>query len=191
MKIIAIIMVFNCGDVVLDTLKSIDGKVDEIRCFDNRWVYASEKYGNYSSDDTKVIIENFGLASKSKVSYIMLPSPLSEGKSRTLSIENIEEGDWVFVIDSDERVIEWNSSGLGENSELGYCIFLDKIILPICRLFKKMEGMKYFGDKIYSPTGKIYNVKEDFKSIEIVIQHYFKERKRQPRASTYAQGPHP
>jgi glycosyltransferase involved in cell wall biosynthesis len=190
MKIIAVIMVYNCGEVLLDTLKSVDGFVDEIHCFDGRYAYHAPVKSLYSTDDTRTIIENFALTSKSKTTYNQLPVSMFESDARTYSIEDIEVGDWVFVIDSDERVIKWCDESLRENKELAYLIFMDEHTYPVCRLFRKTFGMKYYsGDKITSKN-EIFHTR-DFKSIGIYCIHEFKKRSRQSPASTFAQGPHP
>lgn len=188
-------MVFNCGEVILDALKSIDGRVDEIHCFDSRWNSLYDINFPHSTDDTKSIIENFALTSKSKVKYKELPSPLWESHARTLSIEDIEEGDWVFVLDSDERIIEWDTnirSILEQSNELAYYIFMDKSFFSVCRFFKKTKEMKYVsGDRISSQNISYYNMSEKFKPISINFLHDYTKRTRLSRASLYRQAPHP
>lgn len=187
-------MVYNCGEVLPDTLKSIDGLVDEIHCFDGRYAYHAPVESLYSTDDTRTIIENFALISKSKITYNKLPTSMYEADARTFSIENIEVGDWVFVIDSDERVVKWGddvSSTLMQSNELAYFIFMDEQIYPVCRLYKKAAGMEYYsGDRIASPKNRIFHTRQ-FKPLRIYCIHEFKKRNRQPPASTFAQGPHP
>jgi glycosyltransferase involved in cell wall biosynthesis len=103
-KIVGIIPVYNSADVILDALKSIDGKVDEILCFDGRW----EGYvgANHSTDETQKIILEFSMHSKSSVYYIALPV-LHQHEARTAMLKYLENGDWAIQIDSDEKVIEW------------------------------------------------------------------------------------
>jgi glycosyltransferase involved in cell wall biosynthesis len=195
MKIIAVIMVFNCGEVILDALKSIDGLVDEIHCFDSRWNSIPNEYGDHSSDDTKALIEKFAITSKSKIEYKELPSPLWESNARTLSIEDIKEGDWIFVIDSDERVIEWDNNIrfiLEQSNELAYCISMDKSFFSVCRFFKKTKDMKYISsDKISSQNISYYDIMQKFKPITIDFLHDYTKRTRLSRASLYRQAPHP
>lgn len=182
-------MIFNCGDVLLPCLQSMDGKVDEIHCFDSRWMPAQTPH---SIDDTKSVIEEFSRSSKSKAEYHELPSPTGEGKARTLSIENVTEGDWIFVLDSDERVVSWGNdirSTLEQTKEFGYYFFMDKSILGVCRLFRKINGMKYRYCNIHAPDGKI--LQETYRTIGIIIHHDYDARNRQPRASEHIQGPHP
>jgi hypothetical protein len=117
-----------------------------------------------------------------------------ESSARTASIQDIEVGDWVFVIDSDERVVKWDndvSSVLRQSKELAYFIFMDERLYPVCRLFKKMADMEYYsGDKIASSSNKIFHTRQ-FKSLGIYCIHEFKKRTRLSPASTFAQGPHP
>lgn len=188
MKIIAVIMVYNCGEVLPDTLKSIDGLVDEIRCFDGRYSYIKSK-SLYSTDDTREIVEKFALLSKSKTTYNQLPFSMFESEARTFSIRGIKEGDWVFVIDSDERVVKWDET-IRKSKEPSRSIFMDDKLYPVCRLYRKISDMKYYGgDKISSPLVNFHDAK--FKSIGIYCIHEFKKRTRQAPASTFAQGPHP
>jgi glycosyltransferase involved in cell wall biosynthesis len=191
MKLIAVIMVYNCGEVLLDALKSIDGLVDEIHCFDGRYAYHSSSESFFSSDNTKEIIENFALTSKSRVSYNQLPFAMYETEARTISIEDIVEGDWVFVIDSDERVISWDNgirSLLEGSKELAYFIFAENTVYRVCRFFKKAKGMKYYyGDRLLSLNEEFK--KRKFKTIGIHFIHV--KRTREASASGHAQGPHP
>lgn len=211
MKIVAVIMVYNCGDVLPETLKSLDGRVDEIFCFDGRWQYVK---GNrilgpeppvYSNDDTREIIEKFGVTSKSKVSYFQLPPDLVEEKARTLTLDYIQDNDWVFVIDSDEIVVEWGDdvrSTLENSQEIGYYIYSNNHfgkynILAICRFYRKTDKIRYYlNDRVHQKDiGFLcYSyMKRHFKPLHIVMEHRLThgERKRMPHASEYAHGPHP
>jgi hypothetical protein len=190
MKIIGVIMVFNCGDIVLNALKSIDGLVDEIHCYDSLWIPAKTIH---SSDDTKSVIEEFAKTSKSKIDYQEIESPISEGKARAKSIENIAEGDWVFVLDADEWVTRWDAdvrSILEKSTENGYYFYWEnKSLFTTCRFFKKTNGMSYH---FCNPciNGKNINDKGYLKGIGINVCHNIKKR-RCPHASGFAQRPHP
>jgi len=189
MRIICVIPVFNCGDTLLETLKSVDGKVDEIHCYDTCWLINPKTF--HSSDNTKEIIEKFSETSKTKADYIVLPSPMNEQKCRDISIENIADGDWVFAIDSDEVVTKWDTLirlTLERTSEKGFYWFMDGHLFPVCRLFRKEKGMKYFTCRILSPNGETLN---NLGSIDIHVRHDYEKRKREKRASETAQRPHP
>jgi len=188
MKIIAVILVYNCGDVLLNTLKSIDGKVDEIHCYDTCWLISPKTL--HSSDNTKTVIENFSITSKTKADYTELPSPMSEGHARTASIKNINDGDWVFVIDSDEVVTVWGDdirSILETSNEKGYFWFMEFSLFKLCRLFKKTKDMGYFFCTVMS-GGKSLG---ELRAININIHHDYNKRKHEKRASGTAQRPHP
>ena len=189
MRIICVIPVYNCGDMLLETLRSVDGKVDEIHCYDTCWLINSSTL--HSSDDTKQIIENFSKTSKTKADYIMLSSPMSEQKCRDASIENVAEGDWVFAIDSDEVVIRWddNVRSILENTiEKGFFWYMDNHMFPVCRLFRKEKCMKYFTCRVCDSKGKILQA---LYMININVRHDFNKRKREKHASETAQRPHP
>jgi len=193
MKIIGVIMVYNCGDVVLEALKSLDGLVDEIRCCDSCWI---PKFSGipYSNDDTQSVIEKFAKTSKSKVEYIRLNSPTSEGKARVNALENIVEGDWVFVLDADERVIGWDSnvrSILEGTNEVGFLFYWDgKSIFPTCRFFRRINGMKYFTQNPCFSNDILLDKNHKLGPIAINVHHDTRKR-RCPNASGYAQRPHP
>jgi glycosyltransferase involved in cell wall biosynthesis len=209
-------MVFNCGDIILDTLKSLDGRVDEIHCYDGAWDYvqiemkkAKMNAADYSTDNTEVIIKQFALTSKSKVEYHKIQPHLREREARTKSIANIAEGDWVFVIDSDEKVIEWNDNIRfvleNENKDAYYffeggrrTIYLLKGNMGdgqfTFRFFKKVSGMRYSGaDTINSPKQNIHTIeyKKHLTPIGIVISHQWSKRKTQPHARQLGHRPHP
>jgi hypothetical protein len=104
MKLVAIIMTYQCSEVILPCLQSIDGKVDEIMCFDGRW--HGIEGPDHSDDGTDKVIEEFAKISKSKVSYIQL-SVMHQHESRTESLKYLNNGDWGLIIDSDEYIVEW------------------------------------------------------------------------------------
>lgn len=186
-------MVYQCDDVVFGALQSIDGLVDEIRCFDSKWERMDQKMPIHSTDNTKAIIENFGFTSKSKVSYFELPSPTLEKLAHTASIEDIEEGDWIVHISSDERVLRWDlnvRSILEQTNEVYYRIFINGIPHPFCRIYRKINGMWFYhNDRICSPDGKYYMTNATL--IGIDLYHNFGDKKKTPHASTFSQGPHP
>jgi len=188
MKIIATILVYNCGDILLNTLKSIDGKVDEIHCYDTCWLPKPKTL--HSSDDTKEVIETFSKTSKTKADYTELPSPMSEQRARDSYLERIAEGDWVFSIDSDEVVTNWNDSVrqvLENTSEKGFFWIMDGTRFRVCRLFKKEKGMKYFVHRIASNNVLLDNLQ----TIDIQVHHDFNKQRREQHASLTAQRPHP
>ena len=187
MKIIATILVYNCGDILINTLKSIDGKVDEIHCYDSCWLNKPKTL--HSSDNTKEVIENFSKTSKIKADYIELPSPTSEQRARDAYLENVVNGDWVFSIDSDEIVTEWNDNVrqiLENTSEKGFFWIMDGARFRVCRVFKKEKGMKYFVHRI-ALNGVLLN---NLQTIGIYVHHDFSKRREQ-HASLTAQRPHP
>lgn len=188
MKIIAAILVYNCGDILLNTLKSIDGKVDEIHCYDSCWLIKSTSL--HSSDNTREVIENFSKTSITKADYIELPSPTSEQKARNGYLESIAEGDWVFSIDSDEIVTKWASNIhliLENTSEKGFYWFMDGARFRICRLFRNEKGMKYFVHRI-ALNGVVL---DNLQTINIHVHHEFNNQRREQHASYSAQRPHP
>lgn len=188
MKIIAVILVYNCGDILLNTLKSIDGKVDEIHCYDSCWLPKPKT--SHSSDNTREVIENFSKISITKADYIELPSPTSEQKARNAYLEKITKGDWIFSIDSDEVVINWDAGVhqvLECTSERGFYWFMDGTRFRVCRLFRNENGMKYFMHRIALDDIILNNLQ----TIGIQVRHDFNKQRRERHASLTAQRPHP
>lgn len=190
-------MVFNCDEVILDALKDLDGKVDEIHCYDGRWAYMHYTNEPHSTDKTKTIIEEFAKTSKSKIKYEKLPSSMWESDARTMSLKDVEIGDWVMVLDSDERLIEWNENiriELEKSNKPCYTVNWEyKTSFKVCRFFKKVEGMKYvLTDRVYAPPHGVYNeyLRNNPVYIGITICHNRTKRKI-PRASEFTQRPHP
>jgi hypothetical protein len=163
MKFIAIMMVFNCGDVIGRALADLDGRVDEIHCFDGRWKNYTYTITNHSVDNTKEMIEKFALTSKSKVFYHLSPENIEEWEARTYSLSCAQSGDWIFVFDADEMIKEFPNNlraTLEQSNERGYMTLKAETGTPhsVCRLFKKIDGMKYHKqDKVSAPDIGIYN----------------------------------
>lgn len=136
-------MVYQCDDVILSCLQSIDGKVDSIFCFDGRW--HGIEGPDYSTDKTQEIIIEFSKISKSKVSYIQLPV-LHQWESRTAAFKYLDNGAWGIVIDSDEIVTEWGDdvrTTLENSTEKAY----------------RMCWMKYDVNKAYLRYGVLRKTK--------------------------------
>jgi len=193
MKIVAVMMVYNCGDILLPSLQDLDGKVDEIHCYDGRWGYGQT---DYSIDNTKEVIEQFALTAKEKVEYHKLP-PVDEAASRTLSIANIAEGDWVFVLGSDERILQWNDNIRAIEDAASY-VYTNKVgdVLCVCRLFKKTKTIKYcLCDRVVEEGKGIYDLDymvRNFKPSGIIIGHSLAFKPRlHPHASEFSRRPHP
>jgi glycosyltransferase involved in cell wall biosynthesis len=104
MKIIAVMPVYNCDDVVLRALESIDDKVDEIRCYDGRWI--GHNGADHSIDNTEQVILKFAEHSQSKVFYKKL-EPAYEWAFHNEILKDIVDNDWIFKLDSDEIILEW------------------------------------------------------------------------------------
>lgn len=185
-------MVYQCGDIILEALKSIDGFVDEIHCYDSCWM-PKYSYIPYSNDDTQSVIEEFSKTSKSKIEYHKITSPTTEGRARIESIANIAEKDWVFVLDADEVVTRWDSnirSILEQTNEPCYFIHWgNSSIFPICRFFRKEKGMGYHNNNPCFFDGK--NVGDTKVNLICINVNHNTRKRRCTHASEFAQGPHP
>lgn len=160
-KLVCIMPVYNCADVILDTLKSIDGLVDEILCVDGRWI--GMEGPDYSNDGTRDIILKFGITAKSQVFYITLPVS-HQWKARTLSLSYLDEGDWAIMIDSDEMVVEWGDdvrATLENSTEKAYRMCWMKYRPNSAYLrygvLRKTESLRWSTDhrRLYDKDGEI------------------------------------
>jgi glycosyltransferase involved in cell wall biosynthesis len=164
MRIVAVLLVYNSAETIIDCLKSIDGKVDEILCFDGKWEgfsYTSDR----SDDGTRDIILAFAVDSKSLVRYIGMPV-LHQHEARTRSINQLINGDWIFSIDTDESIILFpeNLREILENTKedvKGYRICVRKPIAvsayPTFRLVRKTEGLRFSTDhrRVFNNEGEL------------------------------------
>lgn len=145
-KIIAIIPIYNCSDVILGCLQSIDGLVDEIKCFNGRW--AVRDGPDYSPDNTEDLIREWGKTSKSKVIIYRLTPNLYEWEFHNEILKTIENGDWLFKIDSDEVVMEWvNVRETLDSTAKAYrvCCVLFKpyAAVPNAKFYRKTPSLHY------------------------------------------------
>ncbi len=145
-KIVCIMPVYNCDDVILESLKSIDGKVDEIHCCDGRW--SGRDGPDCSTDNTEQVIEAFAEHSKSKVMYKCYP-PMFEWEARNAMAKDVEDGAWIIFLDSDEIILEWlNVRETIENSmEKAYRVcwglFKTYAAVPNAKFYRKTPTLYY------------------------------------------------
>ena len=190
-KIVAIVMAYQCADVILSCLQSVDGLVDEILCFDGRW----EGYtgADHSTDGTDKVIIEFAKTSKSKVSYFQLPL-LHQWESRTEALKHLNNGDWAIMLDSDEHIIEWGNdihdrlaSSNAKAYRVCWTLFKTYGAMPTPRCIRKTETLHYSTDhrRVFDKDGEI-----DLRHmpiIHIVIEHQkgFEKKKMRKQAELY------
>jgi WD40 repeat protein len=177
-KIVAVILTYNSADTILDCLKSVDGKVDEIHCYDGRWEgfpYPSD----HSDDDTQNLILKFAMTAKSTIYFISLPI-MHQHEARTESMSRVENGDWIFTLDADEFVKIWDGKVIRElieeTTERGFkiCCRYPKVYAayPTYRFFYKTPNIHFSTDhrRIFDENGEVdlahFNV-----TTAIVIDH--------------------
>jgi glycosyltransferase involved in cell wall biosynthesis len=174
-KLICIMPVYNCADVVLEALKSIDGKMDEILCLDGRWIGTSGL--DHSTDETQKIILEFSIHSKSQVFYILL-RPMHQWESRTAAFKYLNDGDWAIFLDSDEIITMWGDDvrqTLETSSEKAYRIYwsFHKLCAVHLRygIIKKTETVHWSTDhrRVFDKDGEVDIVHAPV--INIVIDH--------------------
>lgn len=184
--------VYNSADVVLEALKSIDGKVDEIVCFDGRW----EGYTgpDHSDDGTEKIVAEFAKTSKTKIYYLKLPV-LHQWQARTTVLNMADNGDWTIILDSDEIIIEWGDdvrSTLENSTEKAYrvcwTIFKPCSAMPVAyRCVKKTEYLRCSTNhrRLFDEQGELDILHAPI--IHIVIDHQplADKKKMRGQANTY------
>lgn len=145
--------VYNCSDVVLKALQSIDGLVDEIKCFECRWI--GHNGPNNSPDDTIAVIKEWREKAKTKVTLYHF-DPMYEWESYNEILKGVDIGDWVFQFSSDEEILEWGKDVreiLSVTNEKAFRIFFHLLkpyaALISARLYKKTETVYFDRDHRY------------------------------------------
>jgi len=151
-KIHGLIMTYNGAESIIDCLRSLDGKVDEIIILDGRWIGVNG-YSLHSTDGTIEKIIEWGIDAKSKVKLMLAKEQVHQVDARYQLINAVPEGDFFLFIDSDEVIGKWNPK-IDEN-QIGYRIrlttekiFKEKpdfkgILSTTPRLMKKINGIHY------------------------------------------------
>lgn len=188
-KISAIVFVYQHADVVLNALNSLDGKVDEILCFDGRWHGYTGP--DHSNDGTKELITEFAKTHE-KVKYIELPVA-HQNEARTMALDYVQTGDWIFFLDADEilfEVDEYLHNILEESKVNQYRVCMEFYrnfsAMPTARLLKKREGLKFTTDhrRMFDKSGEIDFIHAPI--IHMVIKHHLsKEKKMRKQADAY------
>ena len=174
-KIICLMPVYNSADVVLEALKSIDGKVDEILCLDGRWIGTSGL--DHSTDGTEEIVLSFSEHSKSRV-YYTRSRPMHQWEARTESLKFCGDNDWAIFLDSDEIITKWDDDvrkTLETSNEKTYRLYW-KFYKPHVALLRygvirKTETVHWSTDhrRIFDKDGEVDIVHAPI--IDIVIDH--------------------
>lgn len=140
--------IYNCSDVIVKALDSIDGKVNEIMCFDGRWV--GHDGPDYSPDNTIDIINEWAKTSKTKVSIFRIEPIYHEWEFHNEILKHINNGDWILKLDSDELILEWGPnvySILGRSTEKAHRVYFQFFkpyaLLPNAKLYRKSETLHY------------------------------------------------
>ena len=179
MKIHAVICVFNAVETIEKTLDSLLGKVDVIIIVDNKWIGFEDgtKFIN-SYDGTIDKIMEWGLKHRDEVflRYFLVHKRMHQYEARNFALKFVPEGDWVFVIDSDEYVVEWDEKireKLASTNHRGFRIFeRGNIPVPTFRLYRKINGIHYTKNHRYMNDGDGTPVfTSDFPPIQIRVQH--------------------
>jgi len=176
-------------------LESIDGLVDDIWVYDSRWI-GVEYYSNFSTDETDKIVLKFARHAKSRVHLGFMPV-LHQYEARSRAFLPIPEGDWIFILDSDECVKTWtfDKSRLDTTTIQGFRICFripdEFTAYPTARLFKKTKGMRITFDHRWladDEHGKIDPWRVFPVTTDIVIDNHEladEKKKMRPVMNTY------
>lgn len=176
-RIHALIPTFNCSESIIDCLRSLDGKVDEIIILDGRWIGVSG-YSLHSTDDTIEKIIEWGIDAKSKVKLMLAKEQVHQIDARNQLINAVPDGDFFLFVDSDEIIVKWNPK-IDEN-QIGYRIRMtsEKIFkekpdfglpFPIPRFMKKINGIRFTRNHRYMENNDGAILIGDLPIIEILI----------------------
>ena len=105
----ALIPVHNSADCIIPCLESLVGKVDNIIILDNKWIgFEDDDPESKSTDGTGAkIFEFMRKLPHYPITYICLPERKHQFEARTYLINQVSNGDWFLIIDSDEQLIYW------------------------------------------------------------------------------------
>jgi len=107
MNLIALIHVYNGDETILFTLESLLGKVDKVIILDGRWI-GVECNSLHSTDKTYDVVKTFMKDHPIlPIIYLYATKPMHQVESRQYLLDQVPNGDWVLMIDSDEIVINW------------------------------------------------------------------------------------
>lgn len=176
-RIHALILTFNAVESIIDCLKSLDGKVDEIVILDGRWIGVNG-YSLHSIDDTIEKIISWSINAKSKIKLMLATEQVHQVDARNQLISAVPDGDYFLFIDSDETIAKWNPK-IDEN-QIGYRIrmtaekiFKEKpdfgIPFPIPRFMKKINGIRFTRNHRYVENNDGAIFMGDLPLIEVVL----------------------
>ena len=151
-KIWGCVIVYNNADYLRATLESIKILCDGIIIIDGKYEAYPGKY-HYSTDGSYDIILDFIETWKNDVDITFIPAKLwktqVEKRNAYLEHDEIDVGDWLFVIDGDEALICRNAEDT--RKELAELYHQGRALVRISnysdrfRFFVKTEGMRYEG----------------------------------------------
>lgn len=161
LKIHALIAVYNAYETIWKCLESLIDVVDRIVILDGRWT-GFEGESLTSNDGTSLEIEDFIVMCKQQaevdIEYFMATEENHQYEARNILLDQVPEGDWFIIIDSDEDVINFSDNFrefLETSKEIAYrCNQKDETqtnakpyVHP--RLLKKIQGMHYGSNHRY------------------------------------------
>jgi glycosyltransferase involved in cell wall biosynthesis len=144
--ILALVKAYNSGKIITECLTSLRNNVDRIVVADGYYPDANQVKntpGNGSTDDTEQIVKAHGAE--------WIPAPAeqysSEAAKMNRMLQEVQEGDWVFWFDTDERLVGDVHDAvrdLGHSSEILPVLIKHPVMgeLIYARLFHYKKGMR-------------------------------------------------
>lgn len=151
MKLHALISTYNAVENIIDCLKSLEDKVDDVYILDGRWM-GVEGYSLHSTDGTIQKIFSFSQSSKLPIFLSLAQNLMNQVDSRNVLISFIPDDDWFLIIDSDEKIVKWeNVKETLQNTEVigfrirlcGSDITFNGLPMPSPRLMRKNKNVRY------------------------------------------------
>lgn len=192
MRIHGYMLVYNAVETVEKALNSLLGKVDDIYILDNRWIGVEGK-DNISDDGTIEKIVSWALKHpQTPVHYFLYSySQLHQIEARNKLLSKIPDGDWVFILDSDEEITKWipNLKDILEKATVKGFRICGKGMFPIptFRLFKKANGIHYTKNHRFMDDndGAVFTQEFPILKIQVLHQPESETKKMRPIMEKY------
>lgn len=149
----ALICVYNASETITECIEALSKFVDHIIIFDGLWLGFEGKSINSNDGTLEKIIKWVSLHPTFNMTYMQATKLLHQYEIRTILLNEVPEGDWFLIVDSDEiyEAPDDLSKTLYFSSDRGYRVFHYDVLHPRGyakaldqpRIFRKTKGMKY------------------------------------------------
>jgi hypothetical protein len=205
MKLYALLCAYNCDETFFDCLTALAYFVDVILILEGRWI-GYEGTSLVSTDDTRNeflrFISSQPWNTKVELRYMAMTEQMHQYEARNFLVEQVPEGDWFLMVDSDEIFTSWARdtvkllTSLTVEGTRGLCIYsYDEVEktqsgrrMDLPKMFRKTKGMhmtknhRYYDDD----SGPIVYNHRDFPEAPVfVFKHRGSHKKMRPVMEQY------